>query len=180
MKKSMLSRSARAALALGLMSMVLAEPGAGRAANDSGAVTSNWMIPFQGSYFVDNGASSEFVDLSGSAHLVVKYQPVDPCASCVPPNPVRIHTNLQSITGVGRTSGQPYRLTGAANFEMDADAGSTFEFVGSYRLMPVDPCKSCTAGTRFLPIRYAVTLNSAGEVTEATATAGGSISVDSE
>ena len=195
MKKSMLTRSARGALALGLMSMMLASPGTGRAgggqeAGEGGNVTSNWVTPFQGSYSVDDGTSSEIVDFSGSAHLVVKFSaPTDPCASCVPPNPVRIHTNLVSVSGVGRASGRSYRLAGAANFELDADAGSVFEFVGSYRLTPVDPCKGCTptdpcnscpAGARFLPVRYVVTLNPAGEVTEATAGAGGPITVDSE
>ena len=139
---------------------------AGRGAD---AVTSNWMIPFQGTYFVDNGASSEFVDLSGSAHLVVKFSPVDPC---------RIHTNLVSVSGVGQTSGLSYRLTGAAKFELDAEPGSRFEFVGSYRLTPTDPCKGCPA--RFLRIRYAVTLDSEGEVTAATASADVTTTVDSK
>lgn len=173
MGKNIVSRSASVVLALCLMLTALAAP-MGAAVGDT--VTSNWRLPFQGSYFVDNGASSEFVDLSGSVHLVVKYYPGDPT---VPPNPIRIHTNLVSVSGVGRTSGQSYRLTGAANFELDADAGSTFAFVGSYRLIPTDPCKGCPTSARFLPIRYAVMLNSAGEVTEATATAGGG-GVDSE
>jgi len=93
------------------------------------------------------------------------------------------------VSGVGRTSGRSYLLTGAVNLELEADAASPFEFVGSYRLTPTDPCQTCSpvdpcngcpVGTLFLPVRYAVTLNQAGEVTEATAVVGDPITVDSE
>ena len=180
MKRTIGSRPARTALAIFSVVLLLAPAVAGRTTAGQTAA-SNWVVPFQGSLLVGTGDQAEWVDLTGSVHLVVNVTaPVDPCASCVPPNPVRIHTNLITVSGVGRTTGASYRAAGAANFEMEVDAESSFEFAGSYRLAPTDPCRGCPAGALFLPIRYSVTLNAAGEVTEAAASVGGGIVIDSE
>jgi hypothetical protein len=168
-----LSQAVRRALSLGCLLTLLVPSSAVRSAVAE-TVTSNWMIPFQGTVYVNNGGQSEVVDLAGSIHLVVKVSiPVDPCASCVPPNPTRIHTNLVSISGVGQTSGMRYEANGAANLELEVDVPSAFTFEASYRLKSIPSSVSAS-----LPVQYSVTLNSAGEVTAASAGAGGSVDAE--
>jgi hypothetical protein len=130
-------------------------------------VVSNLRLPFNQTVFVTNGEASELVDFSGNIHLVVKvFLPPNPI---VPPNPVRVHTNMMNVSGVGQTSGLRYRLTGAANFEFPANAPGSFSFGASYRLLPPNPIRQ-SALSQF--IRYDISLNSDGEVTEAEALPG--------
>lgn len=180
-KTSELSQAVRITLALGLLFIGLCTRGASGAQaqprHETFAqpynVTSNWMIPFRGAVFVNTSERSEWVDLADSIHLVVKVSlPTDPCASCVPPNPTRIHTNLVSINGVGRTSGARYEATGAANFELDVDVPGAFSVQASYRLQSIPA--SASASPSRLPVRYSISLNADREVTNATAAVGGS------
>lgn len=180
-KASKLSQVVRVALTLGLLFTVLTlrSTGSATAQGETGAppntVTSNWMIPFQGAVFVNSGEHSEWVDLAGSIHLVVKVSsPTDPCASCAPPNPIRIHTNMVSVSGEGRATGRRYEANGAANFAFGVEVPSSFSLDAAYRLVPLPPpIRAQPIPPPILPVRYFISLNADGEVTAATAGVGG-------
>jgi hypothetical protein len=178
---SKLSQAVRVTLTLGLFFIVLTLRGAvsASAQGETGAqpntTTSNLMIPFQGTVYVNTGEQSEAVDLAGSIHLVVQvFSPTDPCASCVPPNPIRIHTNMISVSGVGQTTGWRYEARGTANFELDVEVPSSFSVDTTYRLTPSPPpIRALPNPPPILPVRYFISLNADGEVTAATAGVGG-------
>jgi hypothetical protein len=128
-------------------------------------VVSNLRIPFNQTVFVSNGDSSEFVDFSGNIHLVVKYLPPNPI---LPPSPIRVHTNIMNVSGVGQTSGLRYQLNGAMNFEFPASAPGDFSFDASYLLLPPNPIRQ-SALSQY--VRYNISLNSDGEVSSAEALA---------
>ncbi len=127
-------------------------------------VVSNLQIPFNQTAFVTIGDSSEFVDFTGNIHLVVKYIPTDPI---LPPNPIRVHTNVMNVTGIGQTSGLSYRLNGTTNFNLPGNIPGDFSFGTSYRLLPPNPIRESS-----LNVSYLVSLNSDGAVTAAEAFAG--------
>ena len=153
-----------AALLFGLTLVLIGAAGGGA---QPAQVVSNLTIPFNQSALVNNGDAAEPVDFMGSVHLVVKFTvPPDPIT---PPDPIRIHTNLMGVSGIGQTTGLRYEVTGAADFEFQVNAQGNFSFVGSYHLVPPSPIKGDEELT--LPIRYNVVLNESGEVTQASASA---------
>ena len=148
---------------------MLVPPGYGRSTAAQN-ITTSLFIPFEGSVV----ANSEMVDLIGTIHLIVKsFQPIDPC-NCVPPNPVRVHTNIISISGIGQTTGAIYKATGAAGFEFELEATNTYVFQAGYRLVPVPPpiIEGTPNPPPILPVQYSLTLDSLGEVLGATAVVG--------
>ena len=175
MKQRRMRRSFSVALMVCAILTMLAPPGYGRS-TAARNITTSLFIPFEGSVTTN----SETVDLTGTIHVVVKsFAPVDPC-HCVPPNPIRIHTNIISIEGVGQTTGAIYKVTGAAGFEFELEATNTYVFQAGYRFTPLPPpiIEGGPIPPPILPVRYSLTLDSLGEVLEATAVVG-HISVDS-
>lgn len=121
-------------------------------------VVSDLQIPFSQTALIASDGSSEYVVFSGSIHLVVKYFPTDPV---LPPSPIRIHTNLTGITGIGQQSGLTYRLTGASNLAFPINSETGFSFSSSYRLLPPSPIRELS-----MALRYNVSLNSDGTVSQ--------------
>ena len=147
----------------GLTLLTLVYPGSTAA---DGPVTTQLHLDFPSPIFVDTGTQVELVDFSGTIHMVVRVYPTDPV---FPTDPIRVHTNLAGVSGVGQTTGGRYQATGAATFEFDGELGDTdtLVFTGSYPLFPPTPIR----GLRVL-IAYEVTINEVGEVTDATASSG--------
>ena len=95
--------------------------------------------------------------------------PTDPL---LPPSPIRVHTNVMDVTGVGQTSGLTYRLNGVSNFRLPFS--QSLSFSAGYRLIPSPP--PISEGPSPPPIRdlsfsvgYLITLNSDGQVAAAEA-----------
>lgn len=134
----------------------------------SNPVVSDLQIPFEQTVQITtpgiNGDTTEMVVFSGRIHLVVKYIPTDPI---LPPNPIRIHTNLMDVSGTGQITGGTYRATGAANLSFPAAAGSSFSVGTIYRLLPPNPIRE--GADLSLPIGYNISLNSDGYVSSAEA-----------
>ena len=130
-------------------------------------VVSHLQIPFTHTASVAIGDTTEIVDFSGRIHVVVTVS--YPTGPILPPNPVRVHTNMMDVTGVGQTSRTTYRLNGARNF--DFPFSDTLSFATSYRLIPSPP--PIREAPSPPPIRemsffvgYLLSLNSDGQVTE--------------
>lgn len=74
-------------------------------------VVTSLQVPLAG--IVDVPLSDNTFDqvaLAGMVHVVTYVAPPNPI---VPPNPVRIHINLDQVTGVGASTGSRYNATGA-------------------------------------------------------------------
>lgn len=134
-------------------------------AKSNGAVTSNVLLALDQEYFVNNTAGGEWVHFKGSIRLVSIFFPNDPV---IPNDPVRIQTTLIQLDGVGGQSGLTYKLTGSYNASYNFVAGATHSFTGFYRLLPPSPIQPLDSYSS-LPVRYSVTLNSDGAITEASA-----------
>ena len=135
----------------------------GRMSNEA---VSNLQIPFNHTASVTLGDTSELVDFTGRIHVVVVVTfPTDPV---LPPSPIRIHTNVMDVSGVGQTSGLTYRLNGTGDFEFALSR--ELSFVTGYRLIPSPP--PISEGPSPPPIRnfsfsvgYLLSLNTDGQVT---------------
>ena len=128
-------------------------------------IVSNLMIPFDQTAAVTLGGSSELVDFSGTIHLQVTVSfPNDPL---LPPNPIRIHTNVTNVVGIGQTTGQTYRLSGSTSLSFPFS--DSFSFANSYRLGPSpSPIRQAQRDVSF-NVGYLVSLNSDGQVVQAEA-----------
>jgi hypothetical protein len=83
----------------GMTMLTLVNPGVTAA---DGPVTTQLHLNFPSPVFVETGTQAELVDFSGTIHMVVHVTPPDPIA---PPDPIRVHTNLAGVSGVGQTTG---------------------------------------------------------------------------
>lgn len=131
----------------------------------------NRTIPFQATISINTGTpSEEVVDLSGPILLLVHLLSPNPVLS---PHPVHIYTNLEGVSGVGRTSGLQYQATGAEYFDLAVAVPGGFCFEGSYRLTLIDPGQGDEVKEVALPVKFFVALNAKGVVTKARAGGGG-------
>lgn len=136
----------------------------GMIAGTAGAqVITNRTISLSQTFYVENGAASEYVDFTGSIHLLVKANPTDPI---LPPNPIRIHTNLVEFRGIGQTSGLEYTVNGASRSSFTVGLPNSVQFVSGYHLLPPNPIREQSLS---LPISYLISINSDGVVTDAAA-----------
>jgi hypothetical protein len=130
----------------------------------SAQVETERNVSFSATVFVDSSNMAEEVDFSGSIHLRVRYLPPNPV---LPPNPIRVHTNLITMRGIGRTSGLEYIVNGASNATFPMASPTNFSFGSSYHLLPPNPVRGSDALS--FPILFTITLNDSGEITEASA-----------
>jgi hypothetical protein len=165
-KKSLLALAGPLAL-VGVMLTALALPVTAGSASATRTETTSLMLRLDGAYVVNDGVQSEVVDVVGRVHLVVQVDLLPP-NPFLPPNPVRVHTNLVGVRGVGRTTGARYVATGAQSFAFESALPTQLSFIGVYRLFPTDPLRPGAEGFAF-PIAYVLGLDSAGQVTEASA-----------
>jgi hypothetical protein len=143
-------------------------------------VTTSIKTAVTGSFFFDSGdsSSSEWIDFSGDAQLVVQVIPPDPIT---PPNPIRVHANMAGVSGIGRTSGMHFVLNGSENFEADGDLPNTLSLQGDYRLIPPNPVvppSPIIPPTPVVPINFALQLDENGIATSALAVVGQCTSAD--
>jgi len=126
-------------------------------------VTTSLTTSLNGSFFFNNGDQSEWIDISGTVHLVIKSIPGNPV---IPGNPIRVHANMAGVTGLGRTSGQQYVINGDENFEFDNTLPAALQFEGHYRLIPGNPVipGNPIAPSPVLPVAFSVSLDEAGVV----------------
>jgi len=85
--------------------------------NTTKTVTSNVMIPYDETFFVNTTTGGEDVHFTGQLHLVTKFSPVDPC---------RLFTNVVSLKGIGLQSNLEYQLAGSFESEKTVTAGGSF------------------------------------------------------
>jgi len=116
------------------------------------SVTSNLFIPFNQSFF----AGTEMVSFSGQLHLLTIYFPNDP---------IRIHTNIINMEGIGESTGTKYQVVGSNNTSVSVAAGSQFQVDQLYRLLPPNPVLPPNP----IRMRYTIDLDLDGFVTNATA-----------
>jgi len=113
-------------------------------------------VPFPSSLYL-NG---ETVNFTGTVHMV---SPQDPY---LPPNPIRIHTNLAAVRGVGQTTGGVYRVTGASSHSFSQPPPGSYQFVATYRLLPPNPIRQLPPNP-ILPsvsLAFDVTLGDGGAI----------------
>lgn len=85
--------------------------GIARLAEGAQPTTTSMQVPLAGTVFVPlSDGSLDAVALAGQVHVVTQVIPPDPVT---PPNPVRIHVNLDRVSGVGDLTGLRYNATGA-------------------------------------------------------------------
>lgn len=137
-------------------------------AHASSKVTTTLQVVLTGSFFLDTGdqSTSEWIDFSGNAQLVVQAIPPNPI---IPPSPIRIHANVAGVSGVGRTSGQHFVLNGSENFEADGDLPNTLNLQAEYRLIPPNPV---VPPNPIMPVSFTVQVDANGIATSALATIG--------
>ncbi|HWP24199.1 MAG TPA: hypothetical protein VNM15_08510, partial [Candidatus Binatia bacterium] len=81
-------------------------------------VTTSMQLPLAGTVFVPlSNGGFDAVALAGQAHVVTHVIPPGPFT---PPNPVRIHVNLDQVFGVGDITGLRYNATGANRINLPA------------------------------------------------------------
>jgi len=81
-------------------------------------VTTSLRVPLSGTVFVPlSDGSFDTVALTGEVHVVTQVRPNDPAH---PPDPVRIHVNLDQVSGVGDVSLLLYVATGANRVNLPA------------------------------------------------------------
>ena len=119
---------------------------------NNAAVTSNLFIPFNQTFY----GGSEMVSFSGLLHLVTIYYPTDP---------LRVHTNIINMEGIGQTTGTTYNVVGSNNSSVTVTAGSQFQVDQFYRLLPPNPVLPPNP----IRMRYTIDLDTDGFVTNATA-----------
>jgi hypothetical protein len=75
-------------------------------------------VPLSGTVFVPlSDGSFDTVALTGEVHVVTQVRPNDPAH---PPDPVRIHVNLDQVSGIGDVSLLLYVATGANRVNLPA------------------------------------------------------------
>lgn len=176
-KINCLSKLIGVASALSLALAMLTLPCAPGSAAATRTVTTSLGAPLDGAFFVNNGDQPEWVDLTGSAHLVVQ-APTD--FSIPNPPPIRVHVNMAGVEGVGRTTGRRYELTGAEDFEFDGALPASPFFQGGYRLTPTpppirespDPPPIIPSPPPILPVDFSLTIEGSGIATQAAASVG--------
>lgn len=133
----------------------------------SAAVTvQNLNVPLTGSFSV---AGAGTFTLSGTAHLVIIQYPGDP----IRPASTTVQTNLVHAVATNGTASYP--VTGAENITLVPGSDQIFTLTYQYPTDPVFPTDPIQPQDPVQPvsIRYHLDFNSAGTVTEATATAVG-------
>jgi hypothetical protein len=124
--------------------------------NTNTAITSNLIIAFDQTLFINNTEGGEMVSFTGNLHLVTIFFPTDP---------LRIQSNVMNITGTGLSSGLTYKITGTDNSFDAAYPGSQFQTTHIYRILspspiiPTDPVR----------MQYTIDLDSDGFATGASA-----------
>ena len=91
---------------------VLAIPSLGATAQP---VTTSLHIPLEETVFVPLADDIDTVSLAGFVHVVFHVSPPSPIS---PPNPIRIHINLQHVSGFGDVTGLQYVATGASRMDL--------------------------------------------------------------
>lgn len=144
---------------LALLACALGSASYGQSGN--GVVTTSLKVGLQGSFFFNNGDQSEWIDVSGDIHLVVQAIPGNPV---IPGNPIRVHTNMAGITGIGRTSGTQYVINGSENFELSSALPASLQFQGLYRLIPGNPIipGNPVSPNPILPVFFALSVDETG------------------
>lgn len=136
--------------------------------SSSSKVTTNLKTALTGSFFLNTGdaSTSEWIDVSGSVHLVVQAIPPNPI---IPPTPVRVHANMAGVNGIGRTSGTHFVLNGSENFELDGELPQSLTVVGQYRFIPPSPI---IPPNPVMPVNFTLQVDENGVATAAVATVG--------
>jgi len=106
----------------------------------------------------------ELINLGGAIHVVTEItSPSDPCIPGDPCRgvPVIVHLNLAGVTGVGQTTGQRYRATGAADVSGTITMPGGFVTGAAFQLVPPDPIIPPT----LINVQVFLTTDSSGNVT---------------
>jgi hypothetical protein len=81
-------------------------------------VTTSLRVPLSGTVFVPlSDGSFDTVALTGEVHVVTQVRPNGPAQ---PPDPIRIHVNLDQVSGIGDVSLLLYVATGANRVNLPA------------------------------------------------------------
>ena len=106
----------------------------------------------------------ELINLGGAIHVVTEVTiPTDPCSPSDPCRavPVTVHLNLAGVSGVGQTTGQRYRVTGATNDSASITMPGGFVASAAFQLIPPTPIIPPTA----INVQVSLTADSSGNVT---------------
>lgn len=109
------------------------------AAAHAQAVTTSMQVPLAGTVFVPlSDGSFDGVALSGMVHVLTYFQTRK---QFQPPDPVRIHINLDRVSGVGDLTGLRYEATGAFRINLPAVPPDPFNTSFDLRAVgtPPDP-----------------------------------------
>ena len=119
--------------------------------------------------FVSQTTQPEFVNLSGSLHLVIKV--AGPQPPPIEPVPFTVHNNLQGVSGIGQTTGLTYHATGASTSQGMTTLPGSFSIQAAFQLIPPTPIRIAAPNPPpILPVSGFVTLSANGTPTQATAT----------
>lgn len=123
----------------------------------SGGVETNVAMPFSLFVWVScaNQGTGEIVDLNGKLHLLFNVT-IDNRGG----GHMVQHAQPQNLSGVGLTTGDKYRGTGATLYRSNFVVGQVWTFVNNYRMIGAGPGNNYLAHTTF---HY--TVNANGEVT---------------
>ena len=114
--------------------------------------------------FTTTVTQPEVINLSGAIHVVTEIAyPTDPCFPTDPCRafPITAHLNLAGVTGIGQTTGNRYRATGATDVTGSINLPGGFVVNGGFQLIPPNPIVSPNP----IEVQVFMSANSSGNVT---------------